>query len=185
MRPPRRRAASAGLSAEAADAARREADECGAAPGAGSRPDRAREAESSREEVAAAAATLESQKQQLETRVGRARRSRPSPQERDDLAGQLDNALSSVAQITKTARGVVVNLPDILFDTNKATLKQNAQVAMGSSPESCRSSRTSTCASRATPTRPGPTRSTTVCRGSGPSTVVDVPPEPGRRGLRG
>ena len=50
--------------------------------------------------------------------------------ERDDLAGQLDGALSSVAQITKTARGVVVNLPDILFDVNKATLKQNTQVAL-------------------------------------------------------
>ncbi len=50
--------------------------------------------------------------------------------ERDDLAAQVDNALSSVAQITKTARGVVVNLPDILFDVNKATLKQNTQVAL-------------------------------------------------------
>ena len=39
-------------------------------------------------------------------------------------------ALSEVAQISQTARGVVVNLPDILFDTNKATLKQNAQVAL-------------------------------------------------------
>jgi outer membrane protein OmpA-like peptidoglycan-associated protein len=51
--------------------------------------------------------------------------------ERDDLAARVDNALSSVAQITKTARGVVVSLPDILFDVNKATLKQNTQVALG------------------------------------------------------
>ena len=39
-------------------------------------------------------------------------------QERDDLAGRLTGALSAVAQISKTARGVVVNLPDILFDAS-------------------------------------------------------------------
>ncbi len=50
--------------------------------------------------------------------------------ERNDLEGRLSGALSEVAQISQTARGVVVNLPDILFDTNKATLKQNAQVAL-------------------------------------------------------
>ena len=44
---------------------------------------------------------------------------------------RLTGALSEVAQITQTARGVVVSLPDILFDTNKATLKPNAQVALG------------------------------------------------------
>ena len=75
-------------------------------------------------EVATAAANLERQNAQLQ------QQNATLVQERDDLAGQLDHALSSVAQITKTARGVVVNLPDILFDINKATLKPNTQVAL-------------------------------------------------------
>jgi outer membrane protein OmpA-like peptidoglycan-associated protein len=128
------RAAAAGLSAEAADAARREADESRRrAEELAQQAMTARtEAERSKAEVAAVAATLESQKQQLETRVGESEAELARlRKQRDDLAAQLDNALSSVAQITKTARGVVVSLPDILFDTNKATLKQNAQVAMG------------------------------------------------------
>ena len=50
--------------------------------------------------------------------------------ERNDLEGRLNASLSEVAQISQTARGVVVSLPDILFDTNKATLKPNAQVAL-------------------------------------------------------
>ena len=75
-------------------------------------------------EVATVAAGLEAKNAQLKGENERL------VKERDDLAGQLDGALSSVAQITKTARGVVVNLPDILFDVNKATLKQNTQVAL-------------------------------------------------------
>ena len=135
------RAAAAGLSAEAADAARREADDSRRrAETLAQQAEMARtEAERSKAEAAAAATALESQKQelqaqnvQLETRVGESEAELARlRKQRDDLAGQLDGALSSVAQITKTARGVVVSLPDILFDTNKATLKQNAQVAMG------------------------------------------------------
>ena len=135
------RAAAAGLSAEAADAARREADDSRRrAESLVAQAEMARtEAERSKAEAAAAATALESQKQelqaqnvQLETRVGESEAELARlRKQRDDLAGQLDGALSWVAQITKTARGVVVSLPDILFDTNKATLKQNAQVAMG------------------------------------------------------
>ena len=120
------RAAAAGLSADAADAARREADESRRkAEALAAQAQAARsEAERTTAEVAAVAATLEKQKQQLQADNQRL------VQERDDLTGKLNGALSSVAQITQSARGIVVNLPDILFDTNKATLKQNAQVAM-------------------------------------------------------
>jgi outer membrane protein OmpA-like peptidoglycan-associated protein len=128
------RAAAAGLSAEAAEAARREADasrrrsEDLAAQAQSARA----EAERASSEAAAVAAALESQKRQLETRVGQTEAENARlRKERDDLMGQLNSALSSVAEITQTARGVVVNLPDILFDTNKATLRQNAQVALG------------------------------------------------------
>jgi outer membrane protein OmpA-like peptidoglycan-associated protein len=120
------RAAAAGLSAEAAEAARRDADEARRrAEALASQANAAKaEAERTTAEVATVAATLEKQNVQLQ------RENERLVKERDDLAGQLDGALSSVAQITKTARGVVVNLPDILFDVNKATLKQNTQVAL-------------------------------------------------------
>ncbi len=75
-------------------------------------------------EVAAQAADLQRKNAQLQ------QQNEQLTKERDDLAGQLEGALSSVAQITKTARGVVVNLPDILFDVNKATLKPNTQIAL-------------------------------------------------------
>jgi outer membrane protein OmpA-like peptidoglycan-associated protein len=120
------RAAAAGLSAEAAEAARREADDARKKAEELASEASAARAESDRKtaEVATAAAKLERQNAQLQ------QQNDTLVQERDDLAGQLDHALSSVAQITKTARGVVVNLPDILFDLNKATLKPNTQVAL-------------------------------------------------------
>jgi outer membrane protein OmpA-like peptidoglycan-associated protein len=106
------RAAAAGLTAEAAEAARRDADEA------------RKRAETLTAQVAAQAAVLESEKASLQAENERLMR------ERNDLAAKLTNALSTVAQITTTARGVVVNLPDILFDINKATLKPDAQVAL-------------------------------------------------------
>jgi outer membrane protein OmpA-like peptidoglycan-associated protein len=128
------RATAAGLSAEAAEAARRDAEESrlrAEALAAQEQTARA-QAERASADAAAAASALEAQRSQLETRVGQTEAENVRlRKERDDLAGQLNTALSSVAQITQTARGVVVSLPDILFDTNKATLKPNAQIAMG------------------------------------------------------
>lgn len=120
------KAAVAGLSAEQAEAARRDADDARRkAEDLAAQANAAKaEAERTTAEVATVAAGLEAKNAQLKGDNERLMK------ERDDLAGQLDGALSSVAQITKTARGVVVNLPDILFDVNKATLKQNTQVAL-------------------------------------------------------
>ncbi|MGA2534289.1 MAG: OmpA family protein [Candidatus Aminicenantales bacterium] len=50
--------------------------------------------------------------------------------ERDDLAGMLKGALSTVADTNETARGVIVNLPGILFDVNKATLNIPSQLTV-------------------------------------------------------
>lgn len=50
--------------------------------------------------------------------------------EKEAIAGRLQGALSSVAETRKEARGYVVNLPDILFDFDKATLKPDAQLAV-------------------------------------------------------
>ncbi|MCX6571458.1 MAG: OmpA family protein [Candidatus Aminicenantes bacterium] len=49
--------------------------------------------------------------------------------ERTELAGMLKGALSSVAETTETARGVIVSLSG-LFDVGKATLKPASQLSV-------------------------------------------------------
>jgi outer membrane protein OmpA-like peptidoglycan-associated protein len=48
-------------------------------------------------------------------------------QEKSELSGRLEKALSHVAETRRSARGLVLNLPDILFDLDKATLKRDAE----------------------------------------------------------
>ncbi|MCP3980092.1 MAG: OmpA family protein [bacterium] len=50
--------------------------------------------------------------------------------ERDELRGRLQSALSHVADTTDSTRGLVVNLPDILFDVNDATLKTDIKIVL-------------------------------------------------------
>jgi outer membrane protein OmpA-like peptidoglycan-associated protein len=50
--------------------------------------------------------------------------------EKDEVTGRLRSALSHVAETTDSARGYVVNLPDILFDVNEATLKPDARLRL-------------------------------------------------------
>ena len=50
--------------------------------------------------------------------------------ERDELHGRLQSALSHVADTEESARGFVVNLPDILFGVDEATLKPEAKSVM-------------------------------------------------------
>lgn len=73
----------------------------------------AREAERLRQEKAA----VEDQTRRLQ-------------QEKDQLTGRLKSALSHVADTRESARGLVVNLPDILFDLNEATLKPETQLVL-------------------------------------------------------
>lgn len=47
--------------------------------------------------------------------------------ERDAERARLREALAVVVEVQETARGLVVNLPDILFDFNRATLKPEAR----------------------------------------------------------
>ncbi len=80
-------------------------------------------------EAAVAAATAElaslrAERQQLErtvTELG---------EEKRDLSVRLQGALAEVAETRETARGTIVNLPDILFDLNEATLKDGARVVL-------------------------------------------------------
>lgn len=50
--------------------------------------------------------------------------------ERDELASRLKGALSTVADTTETARGVVVSLSGILFDLGKASLMPASQISV-------------------------------------------------------
>ncbi len=50
--------------------------------------------------------------------------------EKEDLSARLQGALSEVADTQNTARGMVVSLPDILFDSNEATLKNDAKIVI-------------------------------------------------------
>jgi outer membrane protein OmpA-like peptidoglycan-associated protein len=73
-----------------------------------------------REEQTALTATvgkLEADRQRLKT-------------EKRDLSAQLQGALSQVADTQSTARGMIVNLPDILFDLNESTLKPEAKLVI-------------------------------------------------------
>ena len=127
------KAETAQQSAAAADAARRQAED--AAQHAEKLRQQAElekaDAERAKAEIAAAAAALETQKKDLETQMAAlAAEKEKTEAERDALAKRLTGALASVADTQNTARGVVVNLSDILFDTNKATLKPEAQLTL-------------------------------------------------------
>jgi outer membrane protein OmpA-like peptidoglycan-associated protein len=50
--------------------------------------------------------------------------------EKTDLQGRLQGALSQVADTRDSARGMIVNLPDILFDIGQATLKEEAKLPL-------------------------------------------------------
>ncbi len=88
-------------------------------------------AERAKADLAATAAALDLQKKELEAQMAElAAANERVKAERDALAERLIGALASVAETRNTARGVVVSLPDILFDTNKATLKPQTQVTL-------------------------------------------------------
>ncbi len=51
-------------------------------------------------------------------------------EEKEELSNRLQGALSMVADTKSSARGFIVNLPDILFDTNESTLKPDAKIVI-------------------------------------------------------
>jgi len=73
--------------------------------------------ESERIALAASVSALEAQSVELK-------------REKADLSARLQGALSQVADTQESARGMIVSLPDILFDTNEATLKNEARVVI-------------------------------------------------------
>ncbi len=74
-----------------------------------------------KEDAQRRAAQAEQQARKAETDAERAQR------ERAELQARLQQALGTVVEIRMTARGLIVNLPDILFDFNRATLRPEAR----------------------------------------------------------
>jgi hypothetical protein len=73
-------------------------------------------------------ATLEQQKTELEKqKTDLMAAAEGLKKEKETLSQRLSGALSQVAETKQTARGYIVNLPDILFDIGKASLKPDAQ----------------------------------------------------------
>lgn len=82
--------------------------------------------------LVAQTATLEAEKGALLAEKARLEEEKAALQrERDALAARLGGALEKVAETRKSARGLVVNLPGISFDTNRATLKPGTRVTLG------------------------------------------------------
>ncbi len=82
---------------------------------------RRREAEAKADELAKA-------KLAAEFKAGAAsQEAEQAKQERDQARARMQAALTAIVETRETARGIVVNLPDILFDVDKATLKPQAR----------------------------------------------------------
>ncbi len=82
--------------------------------------------------------TLQQARTSLEEQTARLRRERDQMRqsiqelrvERSQLQSRLQDALSMVADTRESARGFIVNLPDILFDVGQATLRPDARMAL-------------------------------------------------------
>ena len=75
--------------------------------------------------------TLEGQKAQLEGQKAELEGQKNQlEKQKSELSQRLQGALSQVAETKSSARGFIVNLPDILFDLNQATLKQEAKITI-------------------------------------------------------
>lgn len=68
------------------------------------------------------------QQQQLATQTQQAQlQAQRAEQEKEQLRARLRNQLNQVLQTRDTARGLIVNMSDVLFDTGKATLRPGAR----------------------------------------------------------
>ena len=125
--------------AAAAEAARRAAEKAALEAKALSAEQAAKQTSAILQKTELAKADLEQAKANLEAQNARlqadqralAAEKEKLQAERDALAARLGGALSKVADTKNTARGQMLNLPDILFDVNKATLKTELQVIIG------------------------------------------------------
>jgi outer membrane protein OmpA-like peptidoglycan-associated protein len=103
------------LTAEAAEASRRAAEE------AAKRQEDARRAEEAARRAAAEVEARTEAAQRAQAAAARA------TQEREEARKRMQEALGRIAETRDSARGLIVNLPDILFDTAKSTLQPQAR----------------------------------------------------------
>jgi outer membrane protein OmpA-like peptidoglycan-associated protein len=135
--------ASAAQSAQdkaAADAARASADSARAAAEQAQREAQAAAAQSAQEKAAADAARAAAlqQQQQAEAETERARQAaaqadaqrQQSETEKEQMRERLKVQLNAILETRETARGLIVNISDVLFDFNKYTLKPGAREKM-------------------------------------------------------
>lgn len=117
-------AAQAQAAESAQDAAKAQAQaDAAAAARAQAEADKARaDADRARAEEEAARARAAAEQAQLQAQA--------SQQSAEQLREKLKNQLNAVLQTTESARGLIVNMNDVLFDTNKFTLKPDAQVRL-------------------------------------------------------
>jgi outer membrane protein OmpA-like peptidoglycan-associated protein len=83
-----------------------------------------REAEAAKREADARAAQARAAQAAAEQSANQA------AQQAEQIREKLKNQLNQVLQTTETARGLIVNMSDVLFDFNKYTLKSDAQVKL-------------------------------------------------------
>jgi outer membrane protein OmpA-like peptidoglycan-associated protein len=92
---------------------------------------RAGSAEQARLQAEAALRETETRKASLELELQRLAAERAAlERQKQELSRRLEGALSQVASTRSTARGFIVDLPEILFDSGLATLKQEARVTI-------------------------------------------------------
>lgn len=88
----------------------------------------ARRAEERAREMAAAKAEAETEAARAEQSAQQARReAEQALQEKEEARARLMQAMTKVTEVRETARGILINLPDILFDYDKASLKPQAR----------------------------------------------------------
>ncbi len=111
---------------QAADQARSEAEKAKAQADAA-----AAAALAQQKEAEAAKAAALAQQQQAEAAAAAANQAAAQAEkEKADMRAQLLAQLNAVLQTQDTARGLIVNMSDVLFDTGKYTLKQPTQVKL-------------------------------------------------------
>lgn len=86
------------------------------------------QAEASAKEAEARAARAREQQAQAEQAAKQASQlAQQANQQTEQMRERLKNQLNQVLQTTETARGLIVNMSDVLFDFNKFTLKPEAR----------------------------------------------------------
>ena len=86
-----------------------------------------KELEAQRREMAAIAAQIRASRQQA---AAAQKEAKVLGQQKTRLAELLRRSMSQVAETRDTAQGVVLSMPDILFDLNKTTIKTDAKMVL-------------------------------------------------------